>query len=763
MMTLSLRHCLPLFISIGFFCAVFAKPIRLSHPEVLLTGWNARCLEHADLNNDGLEDLVYFNLDKSYLEILYRCAPGEIPKRVRPVQKNRWEPYLEDAQYVQERIFISGSITDIAIGDVDCDSRLDLVTASKESGIKIYFRDSNTTWSEPFDVESEEVRPYSLSLKVVSNNTGADLYALTEPGLERISFSEGKPIYPSTIFREDDKKAYGAELIDLNNDGFLDWMYLVQGEEFSLKVRLGQNHSFGPELSMDVSLSSFPTLMQKNNPEKQKKFCSIDSLSREALVFSFKTNSDNRNGKPFNVTSFDLFSKSNKESSWAMGDFNGDGFSDLVGVSSSEGELVLLESDSKDFTGTLGVFPSLRGISDISVHKHKGELTLLLLSADEEVLGYSRFVEGKGFLFPKLLKIKGTPIVACSTNQEESESGEVHVICENDSDFSLQTLQMSPSGKYEQIFSFELESLKRAPTSLFPCSINGDKYGDLLILSNRESPVVLLGDREHEWREVAVNSVVRKSFLNGVDSSRLSKVTTGKEKKDSLLVAGEGHVRIFRWEQDDFNVVEQYNSKDQSSELSCPVMIDWKGDGNKEIFAFDEGGHWERLVSSNGFSNQKNRWENSFLEPQKAIVLKSKSGGRILSLGSSGFQVITTSDLADLTLEFHSKHLTELPKIRHNGIESGDFNNDGIQDLVCLDGKKNLLEFLTLDQQKQSWKSVMHFEIFEKNLHYQGKKGGLYEPREGMVLDLNGDQLDDLVFLVHDRLLLYKQIGNEEK
>ena len=159
MMTLSLRHCLPSFISIGFFCAVFAKPIRLSHPEVLLTGWNARCLEHADLNNDGLEDLVYFNLDKSYLEILYRCAPGEIPKRVRPVQKNRWEPYLEDAQYVQERIFISGSITDIAIGDVDCDSRLDLVTASKESGIKIYFRDSNTTWSEPFDVESEEVRP----------------------------------------------------------------------------------------------------------------------------------------------------------------------------------------------------------------------------------------------------------------------------------------------------------------------------------------------------------------------------------------------------------------------------------------------------------------------------------------------------------------------------------------------------------------------------------------------------------------------------
>ena len=38
-----------------------------------------------------------------------------------------------------------------------------------------------------------------------------------------------------------------------------------------------------------------------------------------------------------------------------------------------------------------------------------------------------------------------------------------------------------------------------------------------------------------------------------------------------------------------------------------------------------------------------------------------------------------------------------------------------------------------------------------------GKKGGLFEPREGLVFDANGDGLDDLVFLVHNRLLLYKQ------
>ena len=73
------------------------------------------------------------------------------------------------------------------------------------------------------------------------------------------------------------------------------------------------------------------------------------------------------------------------------------------------------------------------------------------------------------------------------------------------------------------------------------------------------------------------------------------------------------------------------------------------------------------------------------------------------------------------------------------------------------------MEFVTIDPQNQKWKSSLHFEVFEKNLHYQGKKGGLYEPREGLISDLNGDGLDDLAFLVHDRLLIYRQINRSAK
>ena len=167
-----------------------------------MTGWNARCLTHADLNNDGLADLVYFNLDKSYLEILYRTKAGVLPKNVSPVRKNRWEPVLEDSKYQTERIFITGSITDITVGDLNSDDAPDIITASPEDGVRIYFRENNSSWSDALEIETDKIRPYSKSLQVINRHKRNDLYIFSESGLEHISFVNGQPQYPSSLYRE---------------------------------------------------------------------------------------------------------------------------------------------------------------------------------------------------------------------------------------------------------------------------------------------------------------------------------------------------------------------------------------------------------------------------------------------------------------------------------------------------------------------------------------------------------------------------------
>ena len=753
--------------SLLFFCLglsqVYSKPIELSKPEVLLTGWNARCLKHADLNGDGLVDLVYFNLNKSYLEILYRTQQGIVPENIRPVRKNRWEPVLEDAKYTPERIFINGTVSDIAIGDLNSDGESDIIIGSPEDGLRIFFRENNSTWSEGVEIDSNKIRGYSKSLQVINENGRSELFVFTEPGLEKISFLKGQPQYPSSLFREGDKRAYGVELIDLNNDKIMDWMYLVPGEEFSLKIRLGEGEGFGPELSFDISLSSFPTAEENSLHQNSKKFYSIDSLSREAVVFSFSDEEIVNRESPFDVISYDIFSTSNRESSWTSGDFNSDGVPELVSASPDKGEVFHIESGRNGFSGKVESSPSLKGISQLSSLRNKGKTKLLILSTEEEVLGISEYKKGKGFTFPLMVEMKGVPLTAVPAHSGKGKDDKLIVLCELESDFYLKTYEWSSDNKFEVTNEYEVNDLKRDPSELFVCDLNGDMQQDILILSNRDAPVILLSEKKSGWRPVAEESVVRKSFLKDIDKEKVSKFMDPLSKKERLLVAGEGYVRVIGWEGNELRVLEQFNAKDQAGELSTPIQIDWGGQGNNEIFAFHEDGYWERLNSDNQKSNIKNHWEGSFIVPTQVIPFYSPKGISMMALGKSGFQMISFARPQMLSLKVESRYLTDLPKIRHNGIECGDFNNDGVQDLVCLDGKKNLLEFVIIDPQNQKWKSSLHFEVFEKNLHYQGKKGGLYEPREGLISDLNGDGLDDLAFLVHDRLLIYMQINRTVK
>ena len=744
-----------------------APPVWLSSPEVHLAGWNARCLDHADLNGDGLQDLVYFNLDRSRIEILYRCKKGETPPGIRPVEKDRWEPVLEDAHYIKERIFVPANLTSLAIGDLNQDGIPDLVRGSPEDGVFVHFRESNSTWSEAVALETGKIRPYSRSLCVHADSPEDSplLFLFTVDGLERLSFDKGIPSYPSSLAREDEKRAYGIELSDLDGDGKLDWLYLVPEDKDSLKLRLGNGNGFGAESSFDLKLSSFPALLSSKPSKGIQKFCSIDAVSNEALIFSFEKRFRNNPVEAWKVQSYDLFSESNKRAAWAVDDFDENGWPDLVVSDSSLGELLFLPGKSNGQFGSAQEVPSLRGISElhsIRVGK-KRRPSLLILSREEEALGLASFDKKGLFSFPEMIPTKGSPLLAVSTDCDSDGVEKILVVTEIDSDFFLETWNLDQNGTPEKLNEHELKDWRREPVGLFPCYLNQDKVIDLFVLSGREAPTLLLGDSSGSWKEVAKNSVVRKSFLKGAGANRLGLVKKGNANADEILICGKGFVRVVTWEGQDFKVTEQFNSADQVGDLSVPQWLDVHGDGKKELYAYHSEGYWERLSGSNKEGGVKIGAERSMVKPMRSFVLPTGKKEILASMGTSGFQLLSDSLASDLSVIVEARHLTDLPGIRYSGIEWGDFNGDGQADLLCLDGRKNLLEFLSLDSKNQHFLSMLHFRTFEKNLHYQGKKGGAYEPREGLVLDLDGDRLDDLVFLVHDRLLCYYQVGRKKK
>jgi hypothetical protein len=88
-------------------------------------------------------------------------------------------------------------------------------------------------------------------------------------------------------------------------------------------------------------------------------------------------------------------------------------------------------------------------------------------------------------------------------------------------------------------------------------------------------------------------------------------------------------------------------------------------------------------------------------------------------------------------------------------VVSGDLNNDGRKDLVFLEVAKSSLDLVTFEAPHRLV-PANRWQVFEERTFRQ-RRGNDAEPREALVVDVTGDGKNDLVVLVHDRILVYPQ------
>jgi hypothetical protein len=86
---------------------------------------------------------------------------------------------------------------------------------------------------------------------------------------------------------------------------------------------------------------------------------------------------------------------------------------------------------------------------------------------------------------------------------------------------------------------------------------------------------------------------------------------------------------------------------------------------------------------------------------------------------------------------------------------AGDLNGNGRKDLVFMETAKNYLDLVTFNS-KHKLVPADRWQVFEQHT-FRGNSDSMPEPREAVIADVTGDKKNDLIVLVHDRILVYPQ------
>jgi len=756
--------------------------------ELVKLDWGIQNLVVTDFDKDGRNDIAIVNNSKARIELLIQkehFGPGE-PETTVDQNDVDINIVIPPTRFDNQNITVSQKIYAMACGDLNSDGLVDLAFYGEPRGLYVMLQRENKPetgkkqilqWRTRKKINIEDGLPsaHSLLCADIDNDDANDLVLAGPDGiyiiLQKKDGSLAEPVkYPCTA------RVLGVDVADLNGDGLNDIIILTDESEKPIQVRFGQQGGqLGPQVQLFIEQ---PWVVEFADIDAQpgQELLAVDAVSKRLVCYKFEPKKEKDGDWP--ILFYPLASgEGSAKRDLVIGDLNADGLADVVISEPGAAELVVYKQASGTGLTEPVRFPGFTDIQRLSSADIDGDgrIEVGVLSIKEKVIGISKF-ENDRLSFPRPVKTTGEPVAMGLADADADGAIDCVYVSRSESDIRSLRVVYNITEQSEDVNSVGepneqgvvLKKLASNPDGLKVVDVDQDGLPDVLIFVKYELPILVRQTAKRSF-EVVEGPGAQAALLRDASVRSVAVADVDGNDGREVLLAQDNFARSMLFsKQQGWRVIDQYNAKSTENKVcAAAAFVMEQGQSGRPAILLLDGQKGQLQVLRAGedgtyrFENQVDvgKWNAA---AGVKMAFEKLTGGEtksILLFDGEKFAITTPSaQYGGQRLEQKFAYATKIKDGMYGNVAAGDINSDGVVDIILVDYKGNHIEILVIDSAGKCT-SAMRFKVFEQKSYRESSRQGQFavEPREMKVADVTGDGKNDLVAVIHDRLIIYPQ------
>ncbi|HLZ53233.1 MAG TPA: VCBS repeat-containing protein [Verrucomicrobiae bacterium] len=746
-----------------------ATGLAFSGPEIFPIDQQIGLLHAADLNGDGLKDLIVANNLRSKIMLLYNQTGKTNLKATvdssQPLDINQLPP---GSRFRIDSIPVDEHISAMVVTDLDGDGRPDIAFYGDGKDLEVVYNQGTNGWSDPkhWHIDNGRTDANALTEGDLNGDGRTDLVLLGDNGSLYFlpQLADHTLAEPQKIPFSGTPEA--AQIVDVNGDGRKDLLLVDWDSPTPFRFRLqSASGQLGPEIYFKSSpIRSYSA----DNLEGDAKnyVVTIAQNSGRAAVSQFIRKPAEPLSGAFRQGQFQILPLTKTDTAqrgvlWA--DVNGDGRPDLLVAQPDSGQISVYLQKPDGSLAEPQTFPALAGVSQLAAADWNtdGKSEIFLLSQSENAVGVTQFDKSGRLPFPTLLPIDGKPLVMAVGALRSGAQPALAMIVDQNGQRFLVTRAADGKIRTQKLS----ETFTSNPVAMAIQDVNQDGLPDLVVLIPYEKIKVLLQKADGNFDEENVDppgGAMERPWLTSVDIDG--------DGKPEILLPQKNFVRAVVLEKETetagttnrsewvFRVKDQINGSWSDSRIVGATALRNGTNAAPSIFLLDAEHNCLTLCERNAAGVWQVK-RNVELPVSDFTRLQSVSlgGPDTHSIAFLGQNAVAWMPLGGEVwdLEALDGYDTPVKDGFLNDVSAGELGNDGRKELIFLETAKNYLDIVNFNRQHKLVPAI-RWQVFEEHT-FRGRTDALPEPREALVANVTGGKKNDLIVVVHDRILVYPQ------